>query len=85
MELSLRRHVLPLICLLGGKYDHFMNKKWFLYSGLGFEHDKFADLTLRTTASVGSGCDANFQSLVSNDRLLTRRDIVATMHSDVMR
>lgn len=40
---------------LGGKYDHFMNKKWFLYSGLGFEHDKFADLILRTTISAGSG------------------------------
>ncbi|MGB7933526.1 MAG: DUF481 domain-containing protein [Gammaproteobacteria bacterium] len=40
---------------LEGKYDHFMNKKWFLYSGLGFEHDKFADLTLRTTVSAGSG------------------------------
>ncbi len=40
---------------LGGKYDHFMNKKWYLYSGLGFEHDKFADLTLRTTVSAGSG------------------------------
>jgi putative salt-induced outer membrane protein YdiY len=40
---------------LGGKYDHFLNKKWFLYSGLGFEHDKFADLTLRTTVSAGSG------------------------------
>jgi len=32
-----------------------MNKKWFLYSGLGFEHDKFADLILRTTLSAGSG------------------------------
>jgi putative salt-induced outer membrane protein YdiY len=40
---------------LGGKYDHFMNKQWYLYSGLGFEHDKFADLTLRTTLSAGSG------------------------------
>jgi putative salt-induced outer membrane protein YdiY len=40
---------------LGGKYDHFLSKKWFLYGGLGFEHDKFADLNLRTTASVGSG------------------------------
>jgi putative salt-induced outer membrane protein YdiY len=40
---------------LGGKYDHFLNKKWFVYSGLGFEHDKFADLTLRTTVSAGSG------------------------------
>jgi len=40
---------------LGGKYDHFMSKQWYLYSGLGFEHDKFADLTLRTTLSAGSG------------------------------
>jgi len=40
---------------LNGKYDRFMNKQWYLYSGLGFEHDKFADLTLRTTASAGSG------------------------------
>jgi putative salt-induced outer membrane protein YdiY len=40
---------------LGGKYDHFMNRQWYLYSGLGFEHDKFADLTLRTTLSAGSG------------------------------
>jgi putative salt-induced outer membrane protein YdiY len=40
---------------LGGKYDHFMSKQWYLYSGLGFQHDKFADLTLRTTVSAGSG------------------------------
>ena len=40
---------------LGGKYDRFLSKKWYLYSGLGFEHDKFADLTLRTTLSAGSG------------------------------
>jgi putative salt-induced outer membrane protein YdiY len=40
---------------LGGKYDHFLSKQWYLYSGLGFEHDKFADLTLRTTVSAGSG------------------------------
>jgi putative salt-induced outer membrane protein YdiY len=40
---------------LGGKYDHFLNKQWYLYSGLGFEHDKFADLNLRTTVSAGSG------------------------------
>ena len=40
---------------LGGKYDHFLNKKWFIYGGLAFEHDKFADLTLRTTLSAGSG------------------------------
>ena len=40
---------------LGGKYDHFLGEQWYLYSGLGFEHDKFADLTLRTTVSAGSG------------------------------
>jgi len=40
---------------LAGKYDHFMNEKWYLYSGLGFEHDKFADLTLRTKLSAGTG------------------------------
>lgn len=40
---------------LGGKYDRFLSKQWYLYSGLGFEHDKFADLTLRTTLSAGSG------------------------------
>jgi len=40
---------------LAGKYDHFLNKKWFLYGGLAFEHDKFADLRLRTTVSGGSG------------------------------
>jgi putative salt-induced outer membrane protein YdiY len=40
---------------LGGKYDHFFDGKWYAYSGLNFEHDKFAGLTLRTTASAGSG------------------------------
>jgi len=40
---------------LGGKYDHFFEDKWYFYAGLGFEHDKFADLDLRTTTSVGAG------------------------------
>jgi putative salt-induced outer membrane protein YdiY len=40
---------------LNGKYDHFLNKQRYLYSGLGFEHDKFSDLILRTTVSAGSG------------------------------
>ena len=40
---------------LAGKYDHFLNTQWYLYSGLGFEHDKFSDLILRTTVSAGSG------------------------------
>jgi putative salt-induced outer membrane protein YdiY len=40
---------------LAGKYDHFMNEKWYLYGGLGFEHDGLADLDLRTIVSLGSG------------------------------
>ena len=40
---------------LGGKFDHFFNGKWYAFSSLLFEHNKFADLILRTTASAGSG------------------------------
>lgn len=40
---------------LAGKYDHFLNEKWYLYGGLGFEQDRLADLDLRTTVSLGSG------------------------------
>lgn len=38
-----------------GRYDHFLTEKWYLTSGLMFEHDKFADLDLRTTIGVGPG------------------------------
>jgi putative salt-induced outer membrane protein YdiY len=40
---------------LSGKYDHFFDGKWYAYSGLNFEHDKFANLNLRATAAAGSG------------------------------
>ena len=48
---------------LAGKYDHFFDEKWYLYSGAGFEHDKFADLDLRSTVSMGSG-----YQIFENDR-----------------
>ncbi len=38
-----------------GNYDHFLNEKLYLNSGLSFEHDEFADLDLRTTLSAGVG------------------------------
>jgi len=47
---------------LGIKYDYFFDsedflfhQKWYLWSGVGFEHDKFADLNLRTTTGLGPG------------------------------
>ena len=47
---------------LGIKYDYFseakdflFHRKWYLWSGVGFEHDKFADLNLRTTTGIGPG------------------------------
>ena len=33
---------------LTGSYDHFFSKKWFAGIYLGFEHDQFADLNLRS-------------------------------------
>jgi len=36
-------------------YDYFFNKKWFSYVRTKFEHDKFADLDLRSTLGVGAG------------------------------
>ena len=38
-----------------GNYDHFLDEKLYLNSGLSFEHDEFADLDLRTTLSTGVG------------------------------
>ncbi|MFH1293721.1 MAG: DUF481 domain-containing protein [Pseudomonadota bacterium] len=37
------------------KYDHFLSKKWFLYSNASFEKDEFKDLNLRTALGVGAG------------------------------
>ena len=48
---------------LVGKYDHFLDDKWYIYSGVGFEHDKFADLDLRSGVSLGSG-----YQIFENDR-----------------
>jgi putative salt-induced outer membrane protein YdiY len=33
---------------LNNSYDHFFTKQWFTGAYLGFEHDRFADLNLRT-------------------------------------
>ena len=38
-----------------GKYDHFLNKKWFLFGNTLFEHDEFKDLSLRSTLGAGAG------------------------------
>ena len=47
---------------LGIKYDYFFdnddyifNEKWYLWNGVLFEHDKFADLNLRTSIGLGPG------------------------------
>ena len=38
-----------------GKYDHFLNQKWFLFANTLFEHDEFKDLNLRSTLGAGAG------------------------------
>jgi len=38
-----------------GNYSHFVTEKWFFYALLLFEHDKFADLDLRSTLGGGAG------------------------------
>jgi putative salt-induced outer membrane protein YdiY len=38
-----------------GDDDFIFDKRWYLWSGADLEHDKFADLTLRTTAGLGPG------------------------------
>lgn len=38
-----------------GKYNYFLNQKWFLLANALFEHDKFKDLDLRTTLGTGLG------------------------------
>ena len=38
-----------------GNYSHFLTKKWFLCARSLFEHDKFADLDLRSTQGGGAG------------------------------
>ena len=36
-------------------YDHFFDELWYWNNGLSFEHDKYADLRLRSTATTGLG------------------------------
>ena len=50
-----------------GDYDHFLTEKWYLTTGFLLEHDKFANLDLRTTLRVGSG----YQILENNSTNLT--------------
>ena len=38
-----------------GNYSYFLTQKWFLYAQLFFEHDKFADLDLRSIPGAGAG------------------------------
>jgi hypothetical protein len=38
-----------------GNYSYFLTQKWFLYAQGLFEHDKFADLDLRSTLGTGPG------------------------------
>jgi putative salt-induced outer membrane protein YdiY len=38
-------------------FDHFLTEKWNSTSGIFLEHDKFSDLSLRTTAFSGIGYD----------------------------
>ena len=40
---------------LNNSYDHFFTKKWYGGAFLGFEHDKFADLDLRTIIGPKAG------------------------------
>jgi putative salt-induced outer membrane protein YdiY len=40
---------------LDSSYDHFVTKQWFAGGYLGFEHDRFADLNLRTVVGPKLG------------------------------
>ncbi len=37
------------------KYDKFLNKKWYLYTNLTLENDRFRDINLRSATGGGSG------------------------------
>jgi putative salt-induced outer membrane protein YdiY len=53
-----------------GDYNYFMTEKWFLYANTLFEHDKFADLDLRSTIGGGLGYQI-FESETLNLSLAT--------------
>ena len=38
-----------------GKYDHFINEKWYAYANTAFETDRFQDLDLRSRFGGGMG------------------------------
>ncbi|MES2637003.1 MAG: DUF481 domain-containing protein [Pseudomonadota bacterium] len=37
------------------KYDKFLTKKWYLYTNITLENDRFRDIDLRSTTGVGNG------------------------------
>jgi len=37
------------------KYDKFLTKKWYLYTNITLENDRFRDINLRSTTGVGNG------------------------------
>ena len=49
------------------QYDHFMNKNWYVYANASAEHDRLADLDLRSALGGGSG----YQIFEGNDRNLS--------------
>lgn len=49
------------------KYDHFVSEKWFWFNSATFEHDRFADLDLRTAVAAGMG----YQFFESDTRSLS--------------
>jgi putative salt-induced outer membrane protein len=40
---------------LGGQYDYNLSPDWFGFGKLGFDHDRVADISLRTMAGAGAG------------------------------
>ena len=38
-----------------GKYDHFLEEKWYMYANALFFRDRFKDIRMRTTLGLGSG------------------------------
>jgi putative salt-induced outer membrane protein YdiY len=64
---------------LYAKYDHFFTKKWYSSVNVSAEHDRFADIELRTTSGVGLGYQV-FQSVPTNLSLESGLDYVYADH-----
>jgi putative salt-induced outer membrane protein YdiY len=60
---------------LYGKYDHFFTKKWYSSLNASVEHDRFADIEVRTTSGVGLGYQV-FESTPTNLSLEAGLDYV---------